>query len=47
MKYNDKLETCLLLGTLFIKKNTTRDHLPQINHKYGSTPKDFNKDTDT
>ena len=32
---------------MFYRENSSREQLPQKNHKYGSRPKDFNKNTDT
>ena len=42
-----KLEYCTFRGTFFIKKNSSIEQLPQKNHKNGSRPKYFNKNTDT
>ena len=42
-----KLETCPFRGPLFINKRLSREQLLKNNHKNGSQPKYFNKNSDT
>ena len=46
MKNDIKIETCTFRGPFFINKKTAREKLLQNNHKNGSRPKEFNKNTD-
>ena len=47
MQHDWKLETFTFRGPLFITKKSAREQLLQKNHKNGSRPKEFNKNTDT
>ena len=46
IQHDGKLETCPLRVPLLINKQASIEQLPQNNHKNGSQPKDFNKNTD-
>ena len=47
MKNDRKLETCHFRLPLFLNKKPVWEQLFQKNHKNGSWPKDFNRNTDT
>ena len=47
MQHDGKLYNFPFRGPFFINKNSAREKHLQKNHKNGSQPKDFNKNTDT
>ena len=47
MKHDSKLEMLPVSGNLFANKKAKREQILQINHKHGSRPRYFNKNTDT